>query len=123
MRIASVRHEPDMLHLAQAFTLGVFFGVSSCTAALIIARHLRSDPPVESAIVNGVLSIVSPFGENLNIDVTVDGSVCGICKLAPRGPQLNLGLLVGGEPFTAMVCRDCLSEFAPEMLADLEGVA
>lgn len=71
-------------------------------------RHTR--PPVD------------PTKERLVLDFTTPLGTCACCRmgLPPMRESLRIDVLVEGEPTTVDVCRFCMAERAPEMLAEME---
>lgn len=60
-------------------------------------------------------------GGDLRIDIETPEGICAICRMPPPAQQLILGIV--GPPGTehrVSICRDCLSEFAPNLLSVLE---
>lgn len=60
--------------------------------------------------------------ETLRLDLSIPDEFCSICKKVPI-IRLTLDLLVDGERFRVSVCRDCLAEYAPELLTEIEDAA
>jgi len=67
-------------------------------------------------------------GESLTFAIETEG-LCGICLKEPSAEHLDMTLATGrihkGEPESVRVtmCRHCLSEHAPQLLAVLEAKA
>lgn len=60
--------------------------------------------------------------EHLDLDLgtPADTGLCCICRMTPMGRRLDLGLQVGSEHHHVIVCRHCLSEYAPDLLVEIE---
>lgn len=63
----------------------------------------------------------TPQRESLRLDLTTPDEICCICKMLPT-IRLTLEGTNDGEPFRVSVCRDCLSEYAPGLLSEVERV-
>ena len=61
--------------------------------------------------------------ETLTLDLTVPDEFCCICRKLPRCERLQLSVVYEGEPAEVSICRDCMAEYAPEMLAEIEAAA
>lgn len=61
--------------------------------------------------------------EHLRLSLDAPEGACSICHMEPTGNKLILGLTErgGDDERTVTVCRHCLSEFAPNLLAELES--
>lgn len=68
------------------------------------------------------MELVSGLGE-LTFDLEAEPGVCAVCHLPPLGPRLTLGIERGAERFELIACRHCIAEYAPGLLAELEGAA
>lgn len=58
--------------------------------------------------------------ETLRLDLTVPDEFCCICSKLPRSERLLLDVVYDGESARVSICRDCLAEYAPAMLSEIE---
>lgn len=62
------------------------------------------------------------MAETLRLDLDVPDEFCCICKKLPVY-RLILDVVYEGRAARVSVCRDCLAEYAPELLAEVEAEA
>lgn len=60
---------------------------------------------------------------SIRVDPTVTSGVCAVCRRKPGAtePRLHLDGSVGGRKYKLTICRSCLSEHAPDVLAAIES--
>lgn len=64
---------------------------------------------------------ISLTGGDLRLDLDVPSGTCGICRMVPIAEKLDMSIFgPDGVKHFVTVCRHCLSEFAPSLLAVLE---
>jgi len=61
--------------------------------------------------------------ETLTIDTRMPLGTCAVCRTEPRAERLDMDLKLEGQPYRVTICRPCLAEFAPGVLAAIEKEA
>lgn len=95
---------------------------SPSRAALSLSlRGVRGDPKVVEVVIGRSDKARREF-EKLNVDTAVPAYLCGVCRKEPNTAlYLELEDKGDGSIYKITICRDCLSEFTPTLLEEIES--